>query len=82
MNDSSICNHKTKRFDCQRLEESDERDRLMVFLFIVVITIKYLQLIDMGGLRTTGHREGYTVMEAGVNYLQHQYVKTRGIKYM
>ena len=54
----------------------------MVFLFIVVITIKYLQLIDMGGLRTTGHREGYTVMEAGVNYLQHQYVKTRGIKYM
>ena len=22
------------------------------------------------------------VMEAGVNYLQHQYVKTRGIKYV
>ena len=64
----------------QRFEESDEGDRQMGFLFIVVITIKYLQLIDMGGLRTTGHREWYTVMEAGVNYLQHQYVKTRGIK--
>ena len=40
----------------QRFEESDEGDRQMRFLFIV-ITIKYLQLIDMGGLRTTGHRE-------------------------
>ena len=40
----------------QRFEESDEGDRQMGFLFIVVITIKYLQLIDMGGLRTTGHR--------------------------
>ena len=42
----------------QRFEESDdEGDRQMGFLFIVVITIKYLQLIDTGGLRTTGHRE-------------------------
>ena len=41
----------------QRFEESDEGDRQMGFLFSVVITIKYLQLIDMGGLRTTGHRE-------------------------
>ena len=41
----------------QRFEESDEGDRQMEFLFIVVIAIKYLQLIDMGGLRTTGHRE-------------------------
>ena len=42
----------------QRFEESDEGDRQMGFLFIVFITIKYLQqLIDMGGLRTTGHRE-------------------------
>ena len=42
----------------QRFEESDEGDWQMGFLFIiVVITIKYLQLIDMGGLRTTGHRE-------------------------
>ena len=42
----------------QRFEESDEGDRqMMEFLFIVVITIKYLQLIDMGGLRTTGNRE-------------------------
>ena len=42
----------------QRFEESDEGDRQMGFLFtVVVITIKYLQLIDMGGLRTTGHRE-------------------------
>ena len=45
----------------QRFEESDEGDRQMGFLFIVVITIKYtikyLQLIDKGGLRTTGHRE-------------------------
>ena len=49
----SICSHKTKRFECQRFEESDEGDRQMGFLFIVVITIKYLQLIDMGGLRTT-----------------------------
>ena len=37
----------------QRFEESDEGDRQMGSLFIVVITIKYLQLIDMGGLRTT-----------------------------
>ena len=37
----------------QRFEESDEGDRQMG----LVITIKYLQLIDMGGLRTTGHRE-------------------------
>ena len=29
----------------------------------------YLQLIDMGGLRTTGHRDRHTVMEAGVKYL-------------
>ena len=41
----------------QGFEESDEGNRQMGFLFIVVITIKYLQLIDMGGLRTTGHRE-------------------------
>ena len=41
----------------QRFEESDEGDRQMGFLFIVVITIKNLQLIDMGGLRTTGHGE-------------------------
>ena len=41
----------------QRFEESDEGDRQMGSLFNVVITIKYLQLIDMGGLRTTGHRE-------------------------
>ena len=42
----------------QRFEESDEGDRQMGFLFIVVITIKkYLQLIDTGGLRATGHRE-------------------------
>ena len=41
----------------QRFEESDEGDRQMGFLLIVVVTIKYLQLIDMGGLRTTGHRE-------------------------
>ena len=53
----------------------------------------YLQLIDMGGLRL--HRaierliysngsscKIHTVMEAAVKYLQHQYVKTRGIKYM
>ena len=59
----------------QRFEESDEGDRQMGVLFIVVITIKYLQLIDMSGLRTTGHREWYTVMEAGVKRLQHQYVK-------
>ena len=39
----------------QRFEESDEGDRQMGLF--VVITIKYLQLIDMGGLRTTGHRE-------------------------
>ena len=38
----------------QRFVESDEGDRQMGF---VVITIKYLQLIDMGGLRTTDHRE-------------------------
>ena len=31
---------------------------------------------------TTGHRDLYTVMEAGVKYLKHQYVKTGGIKYM
>ena len=42
----------------QRFGESDEGDRQMGSLFIVVIMIKYLQLIeDMGGLRTTGHRE-------------------------
>ena len=42
----------------QRFEEGDESDRqMMASLFIVVITIKYLQLIDVGGLRTTGHRE-------------------------
>ena len=41
----------------QRFEESDEGDRQMGFLFFVVITIKCLQLIDMGGLETTGHRE-------------------------
>ena len=41
----------------QRFEASDEGDRQMGFLFIVVITINYLQLIDMGGLRTTDHRE-------------------------
>ena len=41
----------------QRFKGSDEGERQMGFLFIVVITIKYLQLIDMGGLRTTGHRE-------------------------
>ena len=42
----------------QRSEESDEGERQMGSLFIVVITIKYLQLIeDMGGLRTTGHTE-------------------------
>ena len=41
----------------QRFEESDEGDRQMGFFFVVVITIKYLQLIDMGGFRTTGHRE-------------------------
>ena len=41
----------------QRFEESDEGDRQMGFLFIVLITIKHLQLIDMGGLRPTGHRE-------------------------
>ena len=31
----------------QRFEESDEGDRQMGFSFIVVITIKYLQLINM-----------------------------------
>ena len=42
----------------QRFEESDEGDRQMGSLFIVAVPIKYLQLlIDMGGLRTTGHRE-------------------------
>ena len=41
----------------QRFEESDEGDQQMGSLFIVVTTIKYRQLIDMGGLRTTGHRE-------------------------
>ena len=41
----------------QRFEESDKGDRQMRSLFIVVIAIKYQQLIDMGGLRTTGHRE-------------------------
>ena len=47
----------------QRFEESDESDegdRQMGFLFIVAITIKYLQLIDMGGLRTTGLRVIYS----------------------
>ena len=39
----------------QRFEVTDEGDRQMGLF--VVITIKYLQLIDMGGLRTTGHRE-------------------------
>ena len=38
----------------QRFEVSDEGDRQMGFLFVVIITIKYLQLIDMGSLRTTG----------------------------
>ena len=41
----------------QRFEGSDEGDRQMGFLFIVVITMRYLQLIDMGGPRTTGYRE-------------------------
>ena len=35
----------------QRFEESDEGDRQMGFLVIVVITIKYLQLIYIGGVR-------------------------------
>ena len=44
----------------------------------------YLQLTHRYGRPqiTTGHRDWYTVMAAGVKYLQHQYVKTRGIKYM
>ena len=33
----------------QRFEESDEGDRQMRFLFIVVITTNYLQLIDRYG---------------------------------
>ena len=44
----------------------------------------YLQLIDMGGLRLQRaiQTDIQTVMEAGVKYFQHQYVKTRGIKYI
>ena len=45
----------------------------------------YLQLIDMGGLRLQRaaiETDIQTVMEAGVKYLENQYVKTRGIKYM
>ena len=50
----------------QRFEESDADDRQMGSLFIVVITIKYLRLIDMGGLRTTGH---YTAVVVSTYYL-------------
>ena len=44
----------------------------------------YLQLIDIGGLRLQRaiQTDIQTVMEAGVKYFQHQYVKTRGIKYI
>ena len=42
---------------------------------IIVITVNYLQFIDMGGLEcTTGHKNDtrYTLMAAGVKYLYHQ----------